>query len=299
MDIPTSKIYLTLGTIEQVFMAIGTKAELLYEPTTEEIRKAIEAPVLFGKENVVVWPKSYAATGMIKRTGNVKNDSLYAIPTDQFVRPAKGKRVFILFCGLDGMVSKEAAAAVKKIEGGCFETLDLRTQQVKTGTSFLDQNQGAFPITTIHKAKQYSLLGGLESFYVPTDIGQYEFDLVKSLTTKEGVPRWGSISSKDIFKLFFVPGYKVAPVLSRGRAWALAPFLNPFLAQIEDSNCSNPAGVLQEFAVWVYMTHNYWSTSNEGLTLYKPANKLPYFVFRPSSRAKQEWLAIIEGSTKY
>jgi hypothetical protein len=297
LDIPRSKVYLTLGTIEQIFFALGARADFFYEPTTEEIRKAIEAPVLFSKADIIIWPKSYTATGTIKRTGVVKNDSSYAIPTDQFVRPARGKRIFIVFCGLDGIVTKEQQAAAKKIQGGCFELLDLRTQVINTGLAFLDD--GTFPITALHKAKQYKLLGGDPSFYNAEQLGQKEFALIDSLTTKEGVKTWGSICSKDIFKLFFIPGFRVAPILAKSRAWALAPFLNPFLTRIEEEHtCTNPTGILQEFAFWVYATHNYWSTSaGEGLHLYHPPKKLPYFVFKPSSRAKQEWLATIEGSS--
>lgn len=292
LAIPLSKVYLTLGTTEQVQFLLREKVKLLYEPSTEEIRREVELYTPGDAKNIVIWPKVKTGTGLIKSTGRKKEQQGGAIPTDQFLRVAPQKRVFILFPGVNGECSTADVSAAKKLEGGIFQLLDLRPRR--------DQDISAtlFPITQRHKEQQRQIfkLGEDEAY----ELSSSDRLLIKSLGTLEGVERWSQISSKDLVRNFLLPGFKFMPLLSKTRSWCLEPYLRPFVVQAEQqTECCLPSAYLERFALWMYWTVNFWAEGNSATTLswYQPQGKASYLVFRPSKRARTEWSSILrEGS---
>jgi hypothetical protein len=290
-----SKVYLTLGTTEQIQFLLKKAVKLLYEPTTEEMRQEMQHLTPFDNPNVVIWPKVRTATGSIRKTGTLKTDNKYAIPTDQFVNVAPGKKIFILFCGYDGEVRANDKTAAKKIEGGIFEILDLRKQTLPSGNTELDEAHKAYPITLIHKKQQLRYISPVIGFTVNEFRRTPEFTLVNSLRTKAGVLEWGRLSAKDITKYFCIPGLRCPLLISRARAWTLLPYLEPLLRGNDEGQLISPAK-LQEFALWVYFSSTYYAdTYNPGLGTYTPKGKGEYFTFKPSLKAKHIWSIMIQG----
>lgn len=289
------KVYLTLGSLEQVQFLLGKKVKLLFEPTTQEMREEIQTSLPYDNSNVVIWPKITSTTGLIKKTGQIKLDNRYAIPTDQFVKIAEDKKVFILFCGYDGVVRNADVTAAKKIEGGDFELLDLRKQNLVTGDKELDDSQSAFPITLLYKKNQLAKICDYRDFVTENHTQSDEFQLVKSLTSLEGVEAWGRLSQKDITRYFCIPGMKFPLLLSKARAWALLPYLQPFIEGSENGEIISAAR-LQSFALWVFFSSTYWTTYWEkGLSTYKPEGKSEYFTFKPSVLSRRMWRIILQG----
>jgi hypothetical protein len=267
----------------------------LYNPSTLELTKEIEAPVLFEDPDVLVWPLSQTATGLIKARTTAA--SVGAIPSDQFVRVATGKRVFIMFCGVDGLVTKADVAAAKKLAGGCFEILDLRTQQFKTGRPELDLVLKEYPLTAKHSLAQLRALNADVNFLAGELACTAEVALIKSLNTAEGIGRWGCFSSAEIYRYFLLTNFQKPPLLIWGRAWSLEPYLMPFVDLVkQDLTVANPSAHLARFAAWVYGANHYWATTNTpGLSYYQPPKGLGYYRFNPSISAKRHWHAIIKG----
>ena len=295
MDIPQSKVYLTLGNVEQLYYVLGRRIRCLYHPSTADLTKEIETPVLFEDPDVLVWPLSQSATGLIKaRTTTAANG---AIPSDQFVRVATGKRVFIMFCGVDGLVTKADANAAKKLAGGCFEVLDLRTQHFKTEHPELDSVLKEYPLTAKHSLAQLLALDADINFLAGELACTAEIALIASLKTTEGIGRWGCFSPAEVYRYFLLTNFQKPPLLVWGRAWGLEPYLAPFVNLIKaDCTAANPSAHLARFAAWVYGASRYWaSTSTPGLTYYQPPKGLGYYRFNPSVQAKRHWHAILKG----
>lgn len=302
MDIPPSRVYLTLGNVEQLYYTLQKPIRCRYHPSTLELAKEIEAPVLFEDPDVLVWPLSQTGSGLIKTKASSAPRG--AIPSDQFVRVAKGKRVFIMFCGVDGIVTKSDVTAAKKLAGGCFEILDLREQSFKTQPE-LDV-LSCYPLTARHAAAQLNKLQAPLEYLVGELYPKVEHSLIQNLATPEGILRWGSFNNNEIYKYFLLPNYKLPPILATARAWGLEPYLAPFVTLVkEDLTVAHAAAHLASFAAWVYYSTRYWATPNAtGLTYYEPPKGLGYFRFTPSLTAKRYWHAIIKGDltcpkTKY
>jgi len=295
LDIPRSKVYLTLGNVEQLYYVLGRRIRCLYHPSTAELTKEIEAPVLFEDPDVLVWPLSQSATGLIKARASTA--AAGAIPSDQFVRVAPGKRVFIMFCGVDGLVTKADAAAAKKLAGGCFEVLDLRTQHFKTGQPELDSVLKEYPLTAKHSLAQLRLLDANINFLAGELTRTPEIALIASLNTTEGIGRWGCFNSAELYRYFLLTNFNKPPLLVWGRAWSLEPYLAPFVNLIkQDLNVANPSAHLAKFAAWVYGASHHWATpSTPGLSYYQPPKGLGYYRFNPSIPAKRHWHATLKG----
>jgi hypothetical protein len=295
LDIPLSKVYLTLGNVEQLYYTLQKPIRCKYHPTTLELAKEIETPVLFEDPDVLIWPLSQTGSGLIKTKASSTPKG--AIPSDQFVKVAKGKRVFIMFCGVDGIVSKSDVTAAKKLAGGCFEILDLRGQSFKTHQPELDSVLSNYPLTAKHAAAQLTKLQAPLQYLVGELYPKVEHSLIQDLATPEGLVRWGSFNSTEIYKYFLLPNYKLPPILATARAWGLEPYLTPFVTLVkQDLTVASPGAHLANFAAWVYYATNYWATANAtGLSYYEPPKGLGYFRFTPSLTAKRYWHAIIKG----
>jgi hypothetical protein len=296
-SLDSEKIYLTLGTIEQIQFLLKKKIKLLYHPTTEEIRQELQYGGMFDDNYIVIWPKERSGTGNILLKGGIRKDKPYAIPTDQFLSIAPGKKVFILFCGYDGIVRDKDKSAAKSIQGGKFVILDLQDQTLRDKNNELDVAQKAFPITLLHKRFQVKEIAPKLSFVMEQDTSSTQYNLVKNLTTVEGALAWGGFSDSEITKHFCIPELKYPLILSKARAWCLQNYLKPFIHDSINGALAERSE-LQKFALWVYFSSTCWANSTEpGLTIYKNAKELETFYFKPSSKSRQMWTRLINGGS--
>lgn len=269
-------VYLTLGTIEQIAWIcrkLGKEPEFLYEPTSNEIRKALEFPN-FTDTAFLIQPKELKGSGLKATT-----TSEFLLPTDSFFYVHPDNFAFISVVELSGEVSDKQVSAVKKIEGGCYRILDLRKIE----------DLPMYPYVAFHEL-EYSK----QNFYRTSSLS-YEQSLVDLLTTIEGVQRWGSFTKGELRKWFVTPGVPEPILLKIANAQGLIPFINPFCHLVEKHWSSNRQSVfLKKFALWVYFSTEYWSCSGSpGLTR-KIATRGTgvNFYFNPSPKAKRKWLTM-------
>lgn len=275
-NLQPGSIYLTLGTIEQIVWIcrkLGKEPEFLYEPSANEIRKALEFPS-FSDNAFVIHPKELKGSG-IKAT----TTSEFLLPTDSYFFVNQANFAFISIVELTGEVSDKQSSAAKKIEGGCYRILDLRTIA----------DLPKYPYVALHEL-EYS-----KQNFCETNSLSHEQSLVDSLTTIEGVQRWGSFTKGELRKWFVTPGIKEPILLKIARAQGLIPFINPFCHLVEKHWSTNRQSVfLKQFAMWVYCSTEHWNSSGyPGLTR-KIATRGEgvNFYFNPSPKAKRKWLTM-------
>lgn len=143
--------YLTIGTItdiQELFEGVQVKFKHLIQPSTKEVRQYFKDTSLVNElfasepEVVVIVPSVLEGTGLIKpvtKTGKqrdktTENDK--RLPTDQFFTVPEGFYCFIICTAVDGSFTKEAKAAIKKIEGGIYQILDLQSLVKKMPQTF-------------------------------------------------------------------------------------------------------------------------------------------------------------------
>jgi len=268
-------VYLTLGTIEQICWiarALDLEPDLLIEPTGHEVRKALEYPS-FRDEAIVIKAKELKGSG-IKGTTTGE----FALPTDSFFYVHPSRFAFISICELDGEVSEKLTGEAKKLEGGCYKILDLRR---------LD-NFPPYPYINAHELK-YS-----KQTLAGTSKLSYEQQLIDSLNTIQGVLRWGQFTNGELRKWFVTPGIAEPILLKMTRAQALIPFIQPFCRLVEEYWSTGQQSVfLKKFAMWVYMSTEYWAEGGNPGLLRKAAKTGTgvNFYFYPSARAKRNWEA--------
>lgn len=134
--------YLTIGTtadIQELFKGVRVKFKYFIQPSTKEIRDHFTNSSLVNElfasepEVVIIVPSKLEGTGLIKpvtKTGKqrdktTENDK--RLPTDQFFRVPEGFYCFIICTEVDGSFTKEAKSAIKKMEGGVYQILDLQS----------------------------------------------------------------------------------------------------------------------------------------------------------------------------
>lgn len=140
-ELQESVAYLTIGTItdiQDLFKGVKVKFTFFNKPSTKQVRDYFHnsslVNELFGAdpEVVIIVPSKLEGTGLIKpvtKTGKQRDNTTendQRLPTDQFFRVPEGSYCFIICTDVDGSLSKEAKAAIKKIEGGVYKVLDLR-----------------------------------------------------------------------------------------------------------------------------------------------------------------------------
>ena len=69
----------------------------------------------------------------------------------------------------------------------------------------------------------------------------------------------------------------------------------PFLAQVEEQwSTGKQSVILKRFALWVYLSTEYWSKgSDRGLVRKASGKELINFYFYPSQKAREEWLVAL------
>lgn len=269
-------VYVTLGTIEQlawICRNLGLEPELLYEPPTKLIRTNLEYSS-FEYKAWIIQAKDLKGTGL---KGTVLND--YLLPTDSFFYVHQDNYAFISVCGLEGEVEDKQVTAAKKLEGGCYKLLDLRRIE----------DLPAYPYVAEHELKYNKVIQTGRSSLCP------EQSLIDSLNTIEGVKRWGNFTNGELRKWFVTPGIAEPVLLKQFRAQSLIPYIMPFLGQVEEQwSTGKQSVILKKFALWVYLSTEYWTKgSDRGLVKKASGKELINFYFYPSQKAREEWLVAL------
>jgi hypothetical protein len=269
-------VYVTLGTIEQlawICRNLGLEPELLYEPPTKLIRTNLEYSS-FEYKAWIIQAKDLKGTGL---KGTVLND--YLLPTDSFFYVHQDNYAFISVCGLEGEVEDKQVTAAKKLEGGCYKLLDLRRIE----------DLPAYPYVAEHELKYSKVIQTGRSSLCP------EQSLIDSLNTIEGVKRWGNFTNGELRKWFVTPGIAEPVLLKQFRAQSLIPYIMPFLGQVEEQwSTGKQSVILKKFALWVYLSTEYWTKgSDRGLVKKASGKELINFYFYPSQKAREEWLVAL------
>jgi hypothetical protein len=280
LKLTSGKIFLTLGTVEQL-ISLYPECGLLYHPTTEELRKVVEQYTPYTSNDWIVWPKTFKVTGLLKQTKSTKTPDPHAIPTDQFLRVDPHNRVFIPAVSIDG--TSFLKDEVKKVQGGPYEILDLRPYF-----------KSSYPI-----AQRYREDLGLTLDYSSVDYCQR---LLSSLGSIEGILDWGRLKSSDVYRWFRPPGQVYCPFTLMTRSKALEPYLNAFINASALHHHQSVGKYLQLFATWVFCSTKYWGCPGyEGLRSYvigkgKGKGQTAYS-FRASPKSRQVWLSWVGATT--
>jgi hypothetical protein len=313
-------VYLTVGTIEQIkklFEKKEVEYRLLYRPTTNEMRRELEYidPFSETEEVVIIVPQAFKATGLLKNkksnkkktedTKPAEEEEAYLIPSDQYLSVSPFKYCFVLLVNALGEYTEEAQTARKKLEGGAFVSLDLRTYNavdLPSDISPTDKKKvleyySMFPLSLEEKLDK-----GLE-LNIWDDLEKNEYErYIEGLLTLRGVQEWGEFNNSEVFKYFLNTNYKNIPVLVHSRAWCLSPYLQPIVFHLQNYYVANPTAYLHRFALWVYFSTKYWSRAGEeGLGYYKEDYKgkvVKTWVFNPSALARRKWLELTINSPK-
>ena len=222
----------------------------------------------------------------------------YSLPNDQFYQIRPDLTVFIICSSLEGLIPDGVKSQVKKLIGGIYKLLDLQqleSPNLEEVPLELQLEAQRFPLS--YQRKLTDLRGDLADLYLQEEIDCLEFNLIKSLTTLEGVRRWHNFSPNEVTRLFMLETLSKPLILLEGRAICLYPYLEPYLRKItRDIHLSSASAYLGEFAYWVYCTSTYWREPyREGLALYIPKSRsfpnktLPVFSFWITTKAKLEW----------
>lgn len=292
MNILPGIAYLTVGTVEQVqwlFKDQDVDIEYYQHPTLKELRRLARSSVteLFSDRTrvLIILPKELKAAPAVKSLtkkgggGDKTKESSYLLPTDEYFTVPDNCYWFVICVDLTGALPASAKKSIKSLCGGVWQELNLTSLEC-----------GLYPLSQVRTINDSS---------AQLTTHQHERELVHSLTSLEGVQRWGNFNDKEFFKYFLIPGYRFMPLLSKAEALCLTVWLEPFICKIETSkSLTNPKALLREFAYWVYCSTHYWSEPySEGLTTYTTyakGIKQIKFSFYISTKAKIKWLKLLE-----
>jgi hypothetical protein len=299
-------VYLTIGTAQQVkFICelLGVSlVEVLFEPTTLQIRRAVGSRCTEEPIAVVIHPSELSGTGEVnlkarsKNYGSVKTTLASNLPNDMTF--SIDPNIYVFICLLE-LTDAKPSSAIKSLEGGVYRELDLR--KVEFIDLMADQpglvNQ-FYPYTSLYRINYKLLTGQLapeDSLYKNDQCFQY----IKALLEPTGHKIWSSISSADYNGLFrptkrWSETVEYPIVLVVARAYALYPYLKPVLDKVRDT--SSPQSMLGLFALWVNLSSTLWQTEKYAGLTYEPARgkRNGYWKFRPSPEAKTAYSKLID-----
>jgi hypothetical protein len=300
--------YLTLGTYEQIKWVtedIDSVEHYLYEPTRSEIDTA-----LTWSDPLEELPRLY-----IIQLKDFSVNTEYGLPKykHQTINP---DNYYFFICALpcgdikfqEGYKVIDRASVVKQLSSRPYKTLDLRkvdynipqTQDLKEKKIL--EFHSPFPYTLQRKLKGGWGLGDDTDW----SFSAWETNLIEALNTKEGFLLWGSITDSQMYEYFTFNSYGEYRLFDKAEASGLSFYLCPFLELQQQSPIRLPfKNFLSRFAQWVYFSHKYWATSSSpGLYSYTPKSgkrKIKgvekAYMFKPSFKARQEWVRIVQGKT--
>lgn len=262
--------YLCIGTTQQVLFHLDLPYTILESPTTEEI-------ILYCKGNAIdeitgdsrilfIFPQELKIYKEFKKGEGTH----YELPEHMYI--SDSLYVFIICTNLLGEVTQKAA--VKRIEGGVYKKIDLRTFNYGVPIEY-----NSYPHSYKVKA-EFNQLGDLDSY-------KEHRDLILCLRTLEGISIWSNFSKSQVFKYFLIPNFKHIPLVSYSQAYALQPYLEPFVEKLDEWGSFR---TLNTFAWWVYCSCNYWAEKyNTGLSVYTNKKGEEQIGFRPSKKATEYW----------
>lgn len=289
-SITGGRVYLTKGTTQQIQWLcdrLNLPLTSMYNPTTTEFRRLLAPSLLSERRAYVIYYESLKITGDVntksrsKNYGNVKNDSLRAIPSDQFVEIDPDVYIFITLVNPATGIAEKSSG----IEGGLFEELDLSNVQL------LPEGDQRYPYSWLRKEDYYKRWGRQDLLEHDYELNNDADSLIRALRTPDGAHYWYNLSMGQMYPMFLVEldrrnAEGTAPkILTQGRAWALAPYLQPVISRIRDDLYAYPA-LLSKFATWVYLSTFAWATPGKEGLWENTRSKSPYWVFKPSTRAK-------------
>jgi hypothetical protein len=278
--------------------------ELLIEPTTQEVRRALDTRFTPEATAVIIIPAETKGTGEIivkpksVNYGSVKTDSNNLLPNDQMLNVDENTYVFICLLELE---DKKPSAAIKSLEGGLYRELDLR------GVEFIEPHEEYnFPgvVNQLYPYTSMRRINYIMTFKDKKEDNPFEtkhitsrecFDLVNTLTTVEGTKVWGSIKPALYYRLIR-PTKQYAngeyPILLIGAgAYCLNLYLKPVLERIERGESLGK--LLGMFAHWIWLSTAVLATpGTEGFYLRK--GKKQYWVLKPSVQAKLAYSSIFD-----
>lgn len=307
-DLQSGVVYLTYGTLEQIswlFKDQPVKFNLLTQPTTKQIRQALDysgsVTELFSshKEVVVIKPKELSGTGYIKapkrRSKATKKETAvsYQLPTDQYFKPNPSIYCFVLCTDIIGQLTDNNKSAAKSLTGSYYEILDLR--ELDYDNPLLTKGE-PFPMASLELGVSVS----------DTHKGDpdhwYETKLIEVLRERNGYKVWRDLPKTQFFRLFYNPNFNQIPILALTDTWGMSTWLEPFVNWIDQHyHLDEPQVMLGDFAYWVYCATYYWADSeHKGLFSYRPSTPFGYkkkvldsrYGFKPSLKARQEWLKL-------
>lgn len=307
-DLQPGVVYLVLGTAEQVqwlLQDIPHQLEVLYHPTSYEMRVAFEYQNLFSDtpKAYLIFPKDITTVGE------------HGLPKSKYVPVSEDNYYFVICSLISGDVKLtlengkqlNQAEKVKKVSGHPYQPLDLSKCHLLDKALYgEDKNvyeyMRPFPRTFQRKHSGNYGLYTLDSW----EFTDFEETLIESLNKPNGYNLWVCLTNSQIYKYFFVAnGYGGEYKLFRegnvsGISSYLAPFLNLYDRAPKNSQIAVPLG---QFALWCYLAHSCWSEAGRsGLISYTPKTgkkkergiKKAY-IFKPSSEARSQWLKLLQG----
>ncbi len=297
-------MYLTIGTAQQVKFICELleikQIELLFEPTTQNIRRAVGPRFANDPVAVVIHPDSTTGTGDInlkprsKDYGTVKSNGQYDLPNDSTFVVDQNTYVFICLLELEGV---KPAGVVKSLEGGFYRELDLRKVEfidlLADRTDIVNQH---YPYTSLYRINYEAITG---EKYPAIDLYRYNdcSRYVEALCLPSGHLTWSKVSNADYHRLFeptkrFNDQVEYPILLIGARAYCLYPYLKPLLDRVKKGDSLRR--LMGLFALWIYLCSKRWADDNYYGLIYEPpkGKRNGYWKFRPSARARmlyQSW----------
>ena len=283
--------YIVLGTIEQtVYLCRKLKLEydFLYEPTSHTLRKRLEFPsdpstlICYYSKPQLASPKLLRNRGGEQGAATV-NDLF--LPSDPFFFIDSTNYAFLPILGLSEDF-KAVAPLAKKLEGGRYEILDLRSIEDLPLLPYVYEHEQLYGRHSKDSTKLNSLSTTTEE------------NLFADLVTLDGVERWSNFTPNEVKKWFIYPRISSPYILKLVSAPFISPFLLPFTRMTLDYwGYGNHSSFLKRFALWVYFSTEYWGRPNyRGLVAKKSEDGKLSFYFFPSPRARLEWRKLVSLS---
>lgn len=274
--------YIVLGTIEQtVFVCrkLGLEYEFLYEPQMDTLRRRLEYPSDPSTLICYYSKPQLASPKLLRNKGEGAAELL--LPSDSFFSIDSTNYAFLPILGLSEDL-KAVGSLAKKLEGGRYELLDLRSIE----------DLPLLPYVCEHE-KLYGRGRGVVYNSATT-----EENLFADLVTLDGVERWGRFTPNEVKKWFIYPRVSSPYILRLVSAPFISPFLLPFSRMTLDYwGRGNPSSFLKRFALWVYFSTEYWGKPNyRGLVAKQLENGKLGFYFFPSPKARLEWRKLVSLS---
>lgn len=297
-------VYLTIGTAQQVKFICEllevVQLEVLFEPTTQTIRRALGPRFTNDLTAVIIQPASFNGTGNVnqkqrsKDYGTVKSNGQYDLPNDSTF--TVDLNTFAFICLLEQDNSKPSSI-IKSLEGGYYQELDLRNIEfidlLADRTDLVNQQ---YPYSSLYRINYETLTG---ASFPRNEIQKYNecSRYIEALTTAEGHKTWSKVSSADYHRLFkpvkrYSEQVQYPILLIGGRAYCLYLYLKPILDKVRDG--ASPRKLFGLFATWIYLCNSRWSDDNYYGFIYEPpkGKRNGYWKFKPSIKARmvyQSW----------